>query len=393
VTIAFVFSNPRHHVEMMVPVARVLERRGVRCELISLAELRGLRTAPIAGFESRLRRVMPALRRDPAMGAGVGLDGDGAGSTVRRLAREALWRGVVAPRLRWLTRGADAVVVPNDAAYPYRHVAESLVRRGVPFALLQEGTRYVTPKERAGAEHVYGRGGAAAVCVWGEASAEHFRAIGVPAGALHVTGNPRFDDVDPAAWAERGAALVQRLGFARSPLIYLSSPIDDLGFCSTRDKLELFAGFLRAAMPVLRRDGRGLIVKLHAREAPEAYRAIIAEQAVPDAIVVDGEPLFTVLAAGRAAVIVSSTVGLEALCFGLPLGVVAIPGHGHVFDYVSSGAAIGLDPATIADGVAALLAQPRDAAPPHVAAFLERHMAFRGGAAGQVADRVAAITA
>jgi hypothetical protein len=391
VTVTFVFSNPRHHLDMMVPVARILGERAVPHRFVSLAELRGFPTPSLAerlpGAE--VRRAIPRhVRRDPSAGAGVGGRG-GAGALLRRAVRAAAWRAGLGPRLRWLLRGTGVAVVPNDAAYPYAELAADLRARRVPFVLLQEGIRFPLPTEDA-AGLAYGAGGAAAVCAWGEASAEHFRAIGVPAASVRVTGTPRFDGVAPAAWQGRGRALAAELGLEREPLLYLSNTIDDQGFCSAAAKLELFAGFVREAAPVLARERRALVVKLHPREDTAAFRRVAAGfPDVPLHVLPLEAPLFAVLAMGRAAVVLASTVGLEALAFGLPLAVLAIPGHGHVFEYVARGAAIGLAPGAIADGLARLCAA---AAPPAAAApFLERHMAHRGEAAARIADEISAL--
>jgi hypothetical protein len=48
------------------------------------------------------------------------------------------------------------------------------------------------------------------------------------------------------------------------------------------------------------------------------------------------------LAKAEACVVLASTVGLEALLIGLPLGVLEIPGFGFAFDYISEGVAHGL---------------------------------------------------
>lgn len=388
--VTFVFSNPRHHLDMMVPVARILAERAVPLRFVSLAELRGFPTPDLGDRlpGADVRRAIPRhVRRDPSAGAGVGTGG-GPGALLRRVARAAVWGAGLRPRLRHLLRGTELAVVPNDAAYPYAELAADLRARRVPFVLLQEGIRFPLPTEDA-AGLAYGAGGAAAVCAWGEASAEHFRAIGVPARAIRVTGNPRFDGVSPAAWRDRGRALADELGLGREPLLYLSNTIDDQGFCTTAEKMALFADFVREARPVLERERRALVVKLHPREDTEAFRRAAAGfPGVPIHVLPPGAPLFAVLAMGRAAVVLASTVGLEALAFGLPLAVLAIPGHGHVFEYVARGAAIGLAPGAIADGLGRLLAA---APPPEAGPFLERHMAHRGQAAAQIADQIASL--
>ena len=58
--VAFLFTNPRHHLEMMVPVARELVRRGVSCELISLAEVRGIEGDVVCFAHGHVLRVLAA---------------------------------------------------------------------------------------------------------------------------------------------------------------------------------------------------------------------------------------------------------------------------------------------------------------------------------------------
>ncbi len=381
--VTFVFSNPRHHLDMMVPVAKVLRSRGVPCRLVSLAELRGFETPDLASQLPGVgvRRAIPRIRRTRSAGAGLGT-GNSSGAGVRRVAQRLAWRFALRPRLGWLLRGSDVVVVPNDTAFPYDGLAQRLRAHRVPFALLQEGIRFPLPTEtRTGA--AYGAGGAAAICVWGEASARHFRSVGAAPASIQVTGNPRFDAVDPAAWQERGRALQHRLGLDKAPLLYLSNTIDDQGFCTTAEKMTLFVKFVQGAGPAVARAGRSIVVKLHARENVDAFRKAAATCSGCRVDVLDDEPLFAVLAMGHAAVVLASTVGLEALAFGLPLGVLELPGHGHVFDYVTSGAAAGLRLDDLERGVTSLLGSGSAVG---ASAYLENHMAHRGTAASRIAD-------
>lgn len=380
--VRFVFTNPRHHLDSMLPVARQLQGRGHDVSLVSLAELRGFRTPEIPDVD--VVQALPAWRSDPSVGSELGT-GSGRGQHARSLAKRAMWRAVGA-RVRWLCRGSVAYAVPNDTAWPYDALCASLKRRGRPFALLQEGIRFPLPTEqRQGSP--YGSGGAMAVCAWGEASAEHFRTV-APAWSVKITGTPRFDRVDPADHAAEGQALLERLGLARKPLLFLSNTIDDQGFCTTRDKMDLFRRFCEGAAPALQQADRALVAKLHPREDVAAFRSVAAEIDGLDVhVVTDG--LYPVLAAGHAAVVLASTVGLEALMFGMPLGVLAIPGHGHVFEYVQRGAAIPLTPEDPAEGVGRLLeTSGTDAA---TQAFVHRHIAHRGQAAARVADNIAAM--
>lgn len=130
-----------------------------------------------------------------------------------------MYHAAIGPRLRWLLRGSRAVVVPNDAAFPYLQLVRSLAERDVPFVLVQEGIRFKLPSETATA---YGKHGATKVCVWGPGSAEHFSAIGVPRETLCVTGNSRFDRLDNGLHVEEGRQILAGLHVHGAPL--LSAP-------------------------------------------------------------------------------------------------------------------------------------------------------------------------
>jgi hypothetical protein len=377
--VSFVLSNPNHHAEIMLPVLRDLVSDGVRCQLVSLAELRGLDTPRWDLGMARVHRAFPRVRRNPSSGAG----GGGRVTGVRSLVRAAVWHGVIAPRLRWLLRDSRVVVVPNDAAFPYRGLAEMMRRAGKRVVLIQEGIRFPLPNEHG--DDVYGRGGAHQICVWGEGSAEHFRALGVPASTIRVTGNPRFDSIDPAEWRERRDSILRGASFDAPPLLYLSNPVDDQGFCSTDVKLGLFERFLVEASPILARRGIQLAVRLHPREDRAAFQRIIDRARMP-AKLVDGG-LFQWLASARAAVVLTSTVGLEALAFGVPIGVLEMPGHGFAFEYVSRGAAVGIRADGIAVGVETLLDASRHREQAGVA-LLDRHLAYRGEATHRIAEAI-----
>jgi hypothetical protein len=324
--LGFLFTNPKHHAEMMRPVAAELRRRGHQPQLVSLAELRGFTTPREGAAADEADALVAAipwqLRKSPQHGADFGADGTGAKGTLRRAAQRAVVAALL-PRLAWLLRGCRAVLVPNDAAYPYRDLVDALRLARKPVALLQEGIRFPLPSERAapdGEATVYGGSGLDAVCAWGEGSAEHFRAVARGATHVHVTGNPRFDAVDVAAFRAQGHALMRELRFGDGPFLYLSNPVDDQRFCTTAEKLQLFERFVERAAPELVRRAAPLVVKLHPREDADAFRRAAAKAPI-SVHVADRAPLFAWLAVARGAAVLASTVGLEALRFGVPLGV------------------------------------------------------------------------
>ena len=390
--VAFVLSNDRHHAAMFLPVAAALAARaGFDCSALSLCEFRGLRS-PVEEFARAgiaLRRAVPFSFRSPsAMAGGAG----GPPSRRRRLVQGAAWAALLRRPLGGLLAARpDLVVLPNDAAYPYERIAALLHRRGVPFLLAQEGVRFPLPASAG--RSVYGAGGAAAIAAWGEASGEYFRAVGVPAERIHLTGNPRFDGIAATDWRAPAAALRARFGLGAETLLLISNPIDDQGFCSHAEKLRLLRALVEGLVPLHARPGFSLAVSLHARESAEETRAALSGLAGAERVaVLDGAPLYPLLAASAAAVILASTVGLEALLFGLPLGVVALPGVGFVHDYVAGGGALGLACDATLPARAAELFALRGRSRPEAGAYLRRHLAVRSGATERLADLIARLT-
>jgi hypothetical protein len=254
--------------------------------------------------------------------------------------RTLVW-SALAVRLHALLRRCDVAVLPNDAAYPYDRLARLLRERGTPFVLLQEGVRFPLPG--VGAADSYGSGGARAVAAWGETSAAYFRSRGVSDDAIHLTGTPRFDGLLSRDRGDDVATLRRRLGVGDRVMLFLSNPIDDQGFCTTEEKYELFRAFCTSAAPVLERAGYRLVIRLHGREDHAAFQRVLDQTALRGRATIDRESaLHSLLSLAAAAVVLASTVGLEALVFGLRLGVQEIPGAGYVHDYVQRGAAIAI---------------------------------------------------
>lgn len=402
--LGFLLTNPKHHAEMMVPVAAELRRRGHETQMVSLAELRGFSTpkGPVGGAVGNgeggarggemIAAIPWQLRKSPQVGAEFGADGAGAKGGLRKAAQRAVLAPLL-PRLGWLLRGVDAVMVPNDAAYPYRDLVDALRLWKKPVALLQEGIRFPLPSEGGGGGGaVYGGSGLSAVCAWGEGSAEHFRKVARGKKTIvEVTGNPRFDSVDVAAWRGKGEALMRELHFGDGPFLYMSNPVDDQRFCSTAEKMQLFERFVERAAEELVRRAAPLVVKLHPREDAAAFRRV-AEKFPIAVHVAEKDALFAWLAVARGAVVLASTVGLEALRFGVPLGVLPLPGHGHVFEYASRGAAVALQMDALEAGVAEIF-DGANARAEAAQELIERHLGAPANAAGRVADVLERIAA
>ncbi len=340
--IDFVISNPGHHVAMMQPVITQLKRRGdYQCRVISLCPFRGF-PSPVDQFPMADAFVSVPdrqLRGSPSSGKQGGKHSD----WLREMVREVSWRTMLQRPLRHTFQSHPGLVVlPNDAAFPYNHIVKMLHGLDIPFLLMQEGIRFPLPTDKE--QDAYGSGGAVAIAAWGESSAAYFRAQSAPPETIHCTGSPRFDHISATDWQSQAGQLKAEYGFGQTNLLFLSNPIDDQGFCITAEKMALVQSFLAEITPLFADPEFHLIIKLHARESLADFQAIVAASSYPHRITVLGQaPLYPLFTVAQAAIVLASTVGLEALLFSLPLAVLEIPGAGFVHDYVSAGAALGLD--------------------------------------------------
>lgn len=386
----FVISNTSHHVAMMQPVVRTMaEQEACCCRVISLCELRGLRT-PIEqfGFEGvEVMQLVPGVRRSNTMGPQSRRE---AVQGLREAARQVSWRLFLRPRVkRWLDNGADLVVLPNDAAFPYDGIAQELREHSIPFLLMQEGVRFPLPARRP--QHMYGGGGAAAIAAWGESSAAYFRSAGAPTQRIHLTGTPRLDAVAQTDWASKAAQLQVELQLKGNTLLFLSNPIDDQGYCTTQAKNALIADFIRELAPLFDDPAFRLVIKLHGREAmPDLQGLVSGLPFCNRVILLKDVSLYALFKLAQAAIVMASTVGLEALLFGLPLGVLELPGAGFVHDYVSSGAARGLSwSQPMAEQVKSLLEMKR--MPPPAESYVVRNLAVRADATGETVKLITGL--
>jgi hypothetical protein len=356
----FVISNDGHHTAMFLPVVKALAAMpDYECRVISLCEFRGF-ISPVEKFEMRrvsFVKVLPfRFRSSPSVGRQTGSEHSQA---ARELARSVSWRFLLERKFQACFEGPpDLVVLPNDTAFPYNCICRLLKSRQIPFLLVQEGIRFPLPG--AARKETYGQGGAAAIAAWGETSAAYFRSQGVPNDRIHLTGNPRFEIILKTDWQSEANRLKDHWKLGKINLLFLSNPIDDQGFCTTKEKLELVRRFIRGIALLFEDPDFSLIVKLHPRESVKDFMVLITDLPFAHRVVILGAcPLYPLFALSQAAIVLASTAGLEALLFGLPLGVLEIPQVGFVYDYVSSGAAQGLtwsDP--LADQVRALLESP-----------------------------------
>jgi hypothetical protein len=263
-------------------------------------------------------------------------------------------------------------VLPNDSAFPYDRIAAVLRAREIPFVLIQEGIRFQLPGVEP--DRSYGSGGASAIAAWGPSSARYFESVGVPAERIHLTGSPRFDNLDRVEGEETGSPRT---------LLLITNPIDTLGLCTSSEKYDLVRRFVDECRTLLSEHGFQLTVRLHSGESEQVYRDALSLADTNSAVIFDSQTdLYCQIRQSLAVVTLASTVGLEALLLGVPLGVIEIPRRGFVFDYVSSGAACGLTwSRPMAPQIGRLLT--RDPRVPEE--YLSRHFAVRGQSTEMVA--------
>lgn len=324
--IGIVITNPNHHFEMTIEVARVLKSEGHEPYYVSLCEFRRMRT-PEEQLESN---GIPYVKQKPISedlkpSSGASTLGSNQ-SPLRKVLRKVFWWLKLKSFISGNLRSADVVLMLNDTAFPGDHIAEWLKSKKIPFCLLQEGIRFPLPGEGASS---YGGAGAKKLFSWGERSAQYFQSVAKPQTEVLVTGSPRFDQ------------FLDEVRALRKPdqmtLGVFTNPIDDQGFCSKQQKLELFESFVERAAVFLKTEGIILGVKCHPREDINEYLALANKHI--ETIELDKD-IKKAIGQVNAGIIMASTVGLELLGANRAIGQLEIPGHGWVFDYTESGAVL-----------------------------------------------------
>jgi hypothetical protein len=307
------------------------------------------------------------------------------------LARRVSWEALLHWRLRRLFgQGPELAALPNDAAFPYDLIVKMLNGAEIPFVLMQEGIRFPLPGSEEG--DAYGLGGAVAIAAWGEGSAAYFRSRGAAAERVVPTGNPRFDDLPRMDFTGEAEDLRKKLDLRDNTLLLMSNPIDDQGFCTTQEKYELVGRFIDDIRPLFDEPDFRLVIKLHPRESVVDFRSLVNGRLSKGQIqVLGGGPLNPLFVLSRAAIVLASTVGLEALMMDVPLGVLEIPGTGFVYDYVERGAAMGLSwKRPMAEQVCELLAG--DVCDKQVVkAYIEYSLTTIGEATDRVVDLITGL--
>lgn len=329
--IAILITNPNHHLELTLPVATRLVDQGVSVKYISLCELRRMKT-PGDLFDSHKipYTQMKALAGDMKPSTGSQSLGD-SNSLKRRLLRRAFWLLKLRKFVVQSLKGVDQVILLNDAAFPGDMICELLTSRKIPFYLMQEGIRFPLPVET---ESQYGGNGAAKVLSWGEHSAEHFNSVKKVHTQVVSVGSPRIDK-------QYDFFLNSHKADQQSVLGLFTNPVDDMGYTSFDEKIELVKTFVEKFSSIINSEGIHVLIKSHPREDPSKYLEVVEPHIEQCSISTDG--INDAINKVDVGVIMASTVGLELMMAAKPVIQLKLPRYGYVFDYTSAGSAIPVD--------------------------------------------------
>ncbi|MBB4080225.1 hypothetical protein GGR28_002855 [Lewinella aquimaris] len=392
--IDFLISNPNHHWQMVKPIIRVLKQRGEHTlRVISLCEFRRMETPRASIAEEGVDLiVLPGFKR-LGLETSAGKKSLGSSTSFKRTAvQRMVWYTYV--RGAWNRAFADGqtqvLMLLNDFAYPNNFITKSLHRKNIPFCLLQEGIRFPLPNEPAEQGKGYGSMGSKYLFAWGAESRTYFeKTLSGKDFKVVVTGCPRFDVIRGQSFATEIDDLKDKYPQGNITLGLFSNPIDDQGFCTSEEKEDLLRRFLTKAVPVVERVNGRIWIKLHPREDAASVQQIINNGNWQQTVSLVQGNIFAVLKVVDVSIVLASTVGLESLLMGKPLGVLSLPNYGFVFNYVQSGGATGLvlDDDEFAEKLHQFIRQT--ALSPDAHAYLKNSIGNIGTSAEHIADQLA----
>jgi hypothetical protein len=344
--VVFEITAADSHQQIILPIIRMLRERGIPSIVYTDCEL--LRTPS-----------------DPATLQREGIPYVQFLDTPLPL-NDAIWDANAVPILRRIPEeirrtNPSLVVVLNDRNFPSIDFVQHARRLRIPTLLVQESLRkdlfqrptlkklffrwkHKVEKGIEGGLRKYGQGGCDWYAAWGETSRQYLRKVGVPDRKIIITGNPRFDQLAHPDFSQDAATLRTALGVQPDDFLvtFLSSPIEKMLIISREEKqaaierlLDWAKGFRQPSV------GRRLklALKLHRSENPDLFRTWIAQREATDICQVAEVGLYPILAASQAALMFSTTAGLEAALLGVPVGIVELSRPLDDWDFTGHGVA------------------------------------------------------
>jgi hypothetical protein len=362
--ILFEITAADSHQQIILPVIRLLRARGIPVIVYSDCEL--LRTP--SDLDTLRREGIPFVQM---------------AETPLPVAMPE-WEAAALPFRHRIPREVESVhpsllFILNDRNFPPNVYLDEARRLRIPALLVQESLRkdlFQRPpwikrfgrwsrKVRLGIEEGlrhYGQGGCDAIAAWGETSREYFLRVGVPERKITITGNPRFDQLAHTDFSAPALQIRAELGFTPDDFVltFLSSPIERMQIVSPDDKRDALTGLL-AWMRTLREDpawrNLRMAFKIHRAENAALFRKMIAESGAADFALVAEHPLYPLLRASQAALMFSTTAGLEAALLRVPVGILGLSKPLDDWNFVSRGVAANV---RSVEGLAAFLRRSRE---------------------------------
>ena len=241
-----------------------------------------------------------------------------------------------------------AIVLFNDRFFPERDMVKIARDANIPCLLVQESLRKDLGMDCPPGT-LHGQAGCDRMLAWGPSSVDYFRAVGVPAEKIVISGNPKFDafctrfkGIDPAA--VRG-----RLGLNGQDIVVIASnPIYNM-FMQNPLTFEQYADSIDQVISVCAKRNIHVIVKPHPseRSAYLKYKYDETLAAKKNVSLIWKMDLAETLALTDKVFIFNSTVGLEAVSCGCKVGLLSLYPWETGVDFVATGLAENI--ATVAD--------------------------------------------
>ena len=335
--ISFLISNPNHHVKITLPVAERLKFLGYEVVFVSICQFRRLPSPkkelsdigiPMIEIENPLFKNLKTSSGAKSLGGGK--------SFIRSIVQFSIWLLFVRRKMIRELKESDLICTCNDYAAPFLYISAFLNRKKIPFVCLQEGIRFHQP----GDDRVYyGTFGSDYLIAWGQNSVDHFLPVVQTKTKVVALGTPIYDRIvlDPQ---EKLDVIQNQLSKAKDKVIFLSNPVEDIGFCTKSEKLELFRMLLKSLKPQFK-NGLYLLLRVHPRENIEEFMTI-AQDLDLEEFVINTQALksiFSALSLADRAIVMASTAGVDALIANRPLAILKVYENDFGHDYVQEGAA------------------------------------------------------
>lgn len=326
----FVITNPNHHwVETKLIAAKLPPSSQVI--VISFCEIRRLvsPTSEAKRLGIRLVKIFPKLYGlNPSHGNEVLGE---INSKKRIILYELLFNLYLKPILRFLIKKNSNVIYFNDVAFPNYLMLPWLKKHHCRQVLIQEGIRFQLPN--ATEDIIYGSKEANYIFCWGNNAKKHFDIISNGKSKVEVTGSPRYYD-----WIKNSDKTSIN---KKNTIGIFTNPIDDQGFVSYKEKLEIFEKLIILIHDTIKKQGIQVILKTHPRELISDYENVLNKHLI-DYKKGDSN-IKNCIESVSGGIIFASSVGIELLLLGKNVAQIKLPKVNYIFDYVEEKVAFPID--------------------------------------------------